>query len=620
MHLRALTLLVAARRAPPPAGAAGALLVSYARALSTPRRARAAVGADARAPAAPPAEGGGSSFFSTDAAPSFAALGLDDVVVAAARRAGFERPSRMQQLAVPELLADERERETGRRVPAHVVLTGETGSGKTLAYVLPVMQRLLAAPAAGARALVLVPSPALADQVLALAARLVDEAGAPLVRAEAGGLADAPYALPGNPLSNAPAIVVSTPTGIVDHLQVHYSAASSRRWFVRHVRHLVLDEADTLLSAGFDKPLRTLFSLMLYGRYDHPMLSKIFSSGGQQRHLYQTLSMLSRGSFEADPQIVLSAATLPAGNSPRAVGSMLAAALPSARWPRSERIHRPVEDVAFDWRELDVLEPPGRAELIFADTARRAKAAAVAAAAASAARGGGGEDGAQPTPEALAAAAGLELAPPPPPDEQLATIISPSLAPAVAQSLHAAGGDHPCALVFCNKAVHADALAAGLRLHGLRAATYHRAVPRAERESALRALSRERAPGDDDDVPIVLVCTDAAARGLDLPAVEHVVHAEFAQNAVSFLHRSGRVGRAGRAGRVTCLYTRDDAELVAQLRAAMDAGAALEPVFSRRRSFRKRIRRARDGEAAAVAAARPPPPRAPARDARRWDD
>lgn len=575
--------------------------------------------AEAEKPARAAGEATLSSFYAASPSTTFRGLGLGVEVVEAARRAGFMRPSRMQELAIPDLLDDERNHAAGTDVPAHVVLTGETGCGKTLAYVLPLMQRLLDAPASGARALVLVPSPALADQIVALVARLVDASGQPLLRAELGSLAEAPFALPGNPLSNAPAMVVSTPTAIIDHLQVHYSAASSRRWFVRHLRHLVLDEADTLLSAGYDKPLRTLFSLLLYGRYDHPMLSKIFSAGGQQRHLFQTIAMLSRGTFEASPQLVLSAATLPAGNSPRAVGTMLAAALPRARWPRTERVHRAVEDVTFEWRELDRLKPTARAEQVFGAPTRRAAAGASGqpspqpqpAAAASEGSQGGPRAARELTIEAAAAAAGLELAPPPPPDDQLARLVSPALAPAVAAALRAVSA-RPNALVFCNKAVHADALAAGLRLEGLRAATYHRAVPRYEREEALRLLSRERrasggggaheggegGEGGEEGAQdsMVLVCTDAAARGLDLPAVEHVVHAEFAQNAVSFIHRSGRVGRAGRPGRVTCLYTKEDGELVGQLRTAMEAGQALEPVFSRRRSFRKRINRREGGE------------------------
>lgn len=51
----------------------------------------------------------------------------------------------------------------------------------------------------------------------------------------------------------------------------------------------------------------------------------------------------------------------------------------------------------------------------------------------------------------------------------------------------------------------------------------------------------------------VLVCTDAAARGLDLPAITHVVQADFADNAVDFLHRIGRTARGDRYARPLCI-------------------------------------------------------------------
>jgi superfamily II DNA/RNA helicase len=45
----------------------------------------------------------------------------------------------------------------------------------------------------------------------------------------------------------------------------------------------------------------------------------------------------------------------------------------------------------------------------------------------------------------------------------------------------------------------------------------------------------------------LLVCTDSAARGLDIAAVGHVIQAEFALNVVQHVHRIGRASRAGRA-------------------------------------------------------------------------
>jgi len=59
----------------------------------------------------------------------------------------------------------------------------------------------------------------------------------------------------------------------------------------------------------------------------------------------------------------------------------------------------------------------------------------------------------------------------------------------------------------------------------------------------------------------VLVCTNVAARGLDLRGATHVIQAQFAQDVVSHLHRMGRVGRAGAGGVVTSLVTRSGVTL-----------------------------------------------------------
>jgi superfamily II DNA/RNA helicase len=73
---------------------------------------------------------------------------------------------------------------------------------------------------------------------------------------------------------------------------------------------------------------------------------------------------------------------------------------------------------------------------------------------------------------------------------------------------------------------------------GIDAAIYHKKLPEAARKEALQKL-REREGG-------VLVCTDAAARGLDFPNVSHVIQADFADNAVDFLHRIGRTARGNK--------------------------------------------------------------------------
>ena len=65
-------------------------------------------------------------------------------------------------------------------------------------------------------------------------------------------------------------------------------------------------------------------------------------------------------------------------------------------------------------------------------------------------------------------------------------------------------------------------------------------LSQAERSGALQALRDQRAR--------VCVATDVAARGLDLPDLDLVVHADLPGSRETLLHRSGRTGRAGRKG------------------------------------------------------------------------
>ena len=60
----------------------------------------------------------------------------------------------------------------------------------------------------------------------------------------------------------------------------------------------------------------------------------------------------------------------------------------------------------------------------------------------------------------------------------------------------------------------------------------------------------------------ILVCTDSASRGLDLPYVQHVIQAEFATNVVQYLHRIGRSSRAGKRGLATNFYDNVSEDLV----------------------------------------------------------
>ena len=63
----------------------------------------------------------------------------------------------------------------------------------------------------------------------------------------------------------------------------------------------------------------------------------------------------------------------------------------------------------------------------------------------------------------------------------------------------------------------------------------------------------------------MLVATDVAARGLDIPSVELVLHYDVPQDAEAFLHRSGRTGRAGKTGTAVILFRDSETRSVGQI-------------------------------------------------------
>jgi ATP-dependent RNA helicase DeaD len=100
--------------------------------------------------------------------------------------------------------------------------------------------------------------------------------------------------------------------------------------------------------------------------------------------------------------------------------------------------------------------------------------------------------------------------------------------------------DPPGALVFCATRDGVTHLAANLSERGFSVAALSGELSQRERNQALQALRDGRAR--------VCVATDVAARGLDLPNLDLVIHADLPQNKETMVHRSGRTGRAGKKG------------------------------------------------------------------------
>jgi superfamily II DNA/RNA helicase len=105
-------------------------------------------------------------------------------------------------------------------------------------------------------------------------------------------------------------------------------------------------------------------------------------------------------------------------------------------------------------------------------------------------------------------------------------------------------------IVFCNSVNSARAIEHTLAESGMKSCSIHGEIPPHLRmENFLKFRLRETD---------VLVATDLAARGLDMPWVSHVINFDFPRTTSDYLHRAGRAGRAGREGFVMSLYRKKD--------------------------------------------------------------
>jgi superfamily II DNA/RNA helicase len=106
-------------------------------------------------------------------------------------------------------------------------------------------------------------------------------------------------------------------------------------------------------------------------------------------------------------------------------------------------------------------------------------------------------------------------------------------------------------IVFCNRKTDVDIVAKSLARHGIDAAPIHGDL---EQSVRMRTLENFR-----KGALRILVASDVAARGLDIPAVSHVFNYDVPFHADDYVHRIGRTGRAGRTGEAFMIVTPDDA-------------------------------------------------------------
>lgn len=109
------------------------------------------------------------------------------------------------------------------------------------------------------------------------------------------------------------------------------------------------------------------------------------------------------------------------------------------------------------------------------------------------------------------------------------------------------------AIVFCNRKRDVDILTKSLVKHGFSSAALHGDLPQSVRFSTLEKFKNDELK--------VLVCSDVAARGIDIGGLSHVFNFDLPFHAEDYVHRIGRTGRAGREGHAYSIATPYDKAL-----------------------------------------------------------
>ena len=183
-------------------------------------------------------------------APAFASFGLETRILQAVAKQNFVTPTNVQSKAIPLALAGK-----------DILARSKTGSGKTAAYVLPVLQLVLEKKNArksskAISALILVPTKELAQQVT----KSVSEFSAFCTQdvRTVNLTHKITESVQRTLLADMPDIVVSTPSRVAQNLKTDAFACQD-------LAHLVIDEADLVLSYDYEEDLQTIAKVIPYG-------------------------------------------------------------------------------------------------------------------------------------------------------------------------------------------------------------------------------------------------------------------------------------------------------------------------------------------------------------------
>ncbi len=126
------------------------------------------------------------------------------------------------------------------------------------------------------------------------------------------------------------------------------------------------------------------------------------------------------------------------------------------------------------------------------------------------------------------------------------------------------------AIIFCNRKMDVDVVAKSLKQHGFNASPIHGDLDQSVRTKTLE--------GFRDGTIHLLIASDVAARGLDIPAVSHVFNFDVPTHPEDYVHRIGRTGRAGRLGKAYTIASASDDKYLGQIESLLKKSIPLGEV------------------------------------------
>ncbi len=128
-------------------------------------------------------------------------------------------------------------------------------------------------------------------------------------------------------------------------------------------------------------------------------------------------------------------------------------------------------------------------------------------------------------------------------------------------------------LIFCNRKRVVEIVNKSLLKHGFNSSCLHGDMPQNQRTETMQTFKSENIN--------ILVCSDVAARGLDIDDISHVINFDVPLHPEDYVHRIGRTGRAGKSGKAFTLYWGEDNQLLSKISSTIGKQIPLSELYNR---------------------------------------